>query len=421
MGPADSPLPFTRPLYPWSNLLRRSFIDVIRWPVLISMMVLLLGTGLSFAGEVDDSSLVVDAFIAFQAQDYQHAIEKIETLRHTFPDSPLHDVALLLLARSALKAGKYEQAARAVSRFYDNYPASPLKSSLEPELKQLADRWHAGEKFPPATSAQRPVASGQQASVAHLGSSGQQTVATPSPDSVRIVSLSGGHQNIPVGQRGSIPFELVNHGSSAVRIMLEPVVLPEMDPVLTIAGNNAGIPARLILGPGASSRGALSLRMPDTRVDGHRTTVSLQAISQSDLTLLQTMDAQVTAEAPLVRAVTRVEKQRVGRGELARFHVTLLNAGTIPAQDLTVKIHLPPHLVFLGVSGAQVDRVTAAGEPCILIGSLPPGKLEEFSISARVREDSTAGQEVRVRLEISHGHLQLKETFTSGPIIIQRR
>jgi len=386
-------------------------------PVLISMLLLLFGTGLSSAAEVDDSSLVVDAFNAFQAQDYRRALDTIETFQQTFPDSPLRDVALLLLARSALKIGEYDRAARAVSRFNTEFPSSPLWQGADPELKQLATRRHEVVKVSPETSATAAMRPGQ----ATLTSPGEQPLERPLQGSVRIVSLLGGQQSIPVGQRGSIPFEIVNHGSTAVKVLLEPVIPAEMDPVLTIAGNNAGIPARLTLGPGAGSRGTLSLRMPDNRIDGHKSTVFLQVTSPTDFRLLQSLETHVTAEAPLLRAVTRVDKQKVTRGDLIRLQVTLLNAGTIPARDLTVRIILPPQLDFMGTSGERIEWEMVSGVPRAIIGSLPPGRLKEFSLSVKTREDSSTGQELRAMIEVSHGHLKQKEIFTSVPIIIQRR
>ena len=97
------------------------------------------------SAEIDDSTVFVEAFNAYQQKDYLLAIEKCDQLNQVFPDSPLRDVSLLLLARASLKSGNNERAAKSVILFSAEFPESSLKASVEDELKVLASRHQKGE------------------------------------------------------------------------------------------------------------------------------------------------------------------------------------------------------------------------------------------------------------------------------------
>jgi hypothetical protein len=118
-------------------------------PVLYSLIFMLLGTGFAVADEIDDAGLFVEAFTAYQKKDYLLTIEKIGTLNQLFPDSPLQDVTLLLLARAGLKSGNNELAAQAFNRFSNEFASSPLNATVEDELRTLRNRTLRGEKLSP--------------------------------------------------------------------------------------------------------------------------------------------------------------------------------------------------------------------------------------------------------------------------------
>jgi hypothetical protein len=92
------------------------------------------------SAEINDSTVFVEAFNAYQQKDYLLAIEKCDLLNQVFPDSPLRDVTLLLMARASLKSGDNERAAKSVALFSSEFPESSLKISVEDELKVLASR-----------------------------------------------------------------------------------------------------------------------------------------------------------------------------------------------------------------------------------------------------------------------------------------
>lgn len=97
------------------------------------------------SAEIDDSTVFVEAFNAYQQKDYLLAIEKCDQLNLVFPDSPLRDVTLLLTARASLKSGDNERAAKYVTLFSTEFPDSSLKSFIEKDLRLLSNRHKKGD------------------------------------------------------------------------------------------------------------------------------------------------------------------------------------------------------------------------------------------------------------------------------------
>ncbi|MCK7496046.1 MAG: hypothetical protein MZW92_37660 [Comamonadaceae bacterium] len=91
----------------------------------------------------------MEAFNSFQRKDYLLSAEKLQQLNQHFPDSPLRDVALLMLARSNQRAGDNETAASIINQFSGEFSGSTLAGSVEEELLTLGKRQKAGEKLAP--------------------------------------------------------------------------------------------------------------------------------------------------------------------------------------------------------------------------------------------------------------------------------
>lgn len=97
------------------------------------------------SAEIDDSTVFVEAFNAYQQKDYPVAIEKCDQLNQVFPNSPLRDVTLLLTARASLKSGDNERAAKYITLFSTEFPDSSLKSSIKEDLRLLSSRHKKGD------------------------------------------------------------------------------------------------------------------------------------------------------------------------------------------------------------------------------------------------------------------------------------
>jgi len=405
--------------------LQNIFSNLLK-PVLCSLMIVLLGAGFVVAEEIDDSSLFVQAFSAYQKMDYLLAIEKIGAINQLFPDTPLRDVTLLLLARSAYKSGDNELAAITISRFNSEFASNPLKPTIEEELLRLGSRWQNGEGLSPAiplrTAAlkvRRELLALEERSTAEKNEQAPLLKEMAAQEDVRAsINISGSMQTVAVGQRGEIPFEMVNLGTSDESFALETSAPSDYEAMLNLAGQSNEKLARVTIAPAAPFKGSIMFRMPPDKVDRHNATISLRAVSEKYPHVVQIRDTRIITAAPLVRVVAKPEKQRLAPGEQTRYRVTVLNVGTLPALALTVSVIFPPQIELQGGEGSPHLRETAGG---ITFGvdTLETGKLAEFTMDVKVRKDSLNGQELRSQIEVAHGKLQIKEHFTSAAALVQ--
>ncbi|MDA8414255.1 MAG: outer membrane protein assembly factor BamD [Desulfobacteraceae bacterium] len=400
-------------------------ISTLKKPVLFSLIFVLFGTGFSMAAEIDDSSLFVEAFGAYQKKDYLLAVEKIKLINQLFPDTPLQDVVLLLLARASLWSGDNTLAAKTIVKFNRDFASNPLKDTVEGELQRLAVRWRNGEKFLPTSdlrSAALKVRNEQRAlEKASLDQQVRERGAAEEsvPETIQAaINVSGSAKSIRVGQRGAIPFEVVNLGRSEADIVLEASAPPEYEATLTAAGRTDEKVSRVTIGPAATYKGNIVLRMPPNKVDGQKANISLRAVSEKFHRVIQTRQTQVITAAPLVRVVAKSAKLKLAPGERTRYHVTVLNVGSLPTLGMSVRVLLPAQMEFLDGDGSPYLREPAGGL-IFKLDTLPTGRLTEFTMQVRVRADCPIGQELRSRIEVMHDQLPTKDVFTSMSTFVQ--
>lgn len=415
-------------MYP-APILQNIFSTLLK-PVLCSLIFVLLGAGFVVAAEIDDSSLFIEAFAAYQKKDYLLAIEKIEIINQLFPDTPLRDVTLLLLARSGLKSGDNELAATTINRFNSEFAANPLKSTIEDELLRIGIRRQKGERLLPTIPLRTAARKLRNEQIALEKSTtekiGQEqllreqerfAIEKTAQEAIRAaITLSGSVQTIAVGQRGAIPFEVVNLGKLDEDFVLESSAPPEFETMLTVAGNSDEKLLRVSIGTTAPFKGRILFRMPPDKIDGQKTTISLRAVSERYHHVVHTQETQIITAAPMVRVVAKSEKQKLAPGERTRYRITVLNAGTIPARGLTVRVLLPAQIEFLAEGSPCVRE--AADRIIFKVDELENGKLAEFTMDVKVREDSLIGQELRSRIEVVNNQLQTKDIFTSAAAVV---
>jgi hypothetical protein len=400
-------------------------------PVLYSLIIMLFGTGFSVAAETDDSSLFVEAFTAYQKNDYLLTIEKIASIEQLFPDTPLWDVALLLLARSALKSGDNELAATTINRFSSEFPANPLTSTIEEELFSLGIRRQKGEMLPPAIPLRAAAQKVRKEQLAlerssidknTAGHREQERLATEkaAQDNVRFsIKLPPGPQTVAVGQRGKIPFEVFNLGISNENFYLESVAPSEYETMLEIAGNPEERLPQVTIGTASPLTGSIMFRMPVDKIDGHKTTLLLRTVSEKYPHIIQVGEMQVITAAPLVRVVAKMEQQRLVPGERTRCRISILNAGTLPAQGLFVRVILPAQAEVVDSLDRPPYMRDSSGAVIFRLEALNIGELAEYTVDMKVREDSIIGQELHSRIEVINDQLQTRDFFISSAAMIR--
>ncbi|KAB0664219.1 outer membrane protein assembly factor BamD [Oryzomonas japonica] len=430
--------------------MRRSPITSLIIPTL-ALFLLLAGALCAPAAELDDSNLFVEAFNAYQKKDYLLTIDKVKQLTQVFPDTPLKDVSLLLLARSSLKSGDNALAARTVNQFLSEFPATPLRSSIEDDLLTLGARLHKGEKLTEnralhmaavkvrneQLAIERAIAERQeQERLARLKTE-QERIAREKAElerreRERIAAEKAAKETIrtatavtveqsriaQAGQNGTLPFEIANRTGNSEEYLLEVDAPAEYGAQLSAETTPGAAPGRVTVGAGQSFKGAISFHIPSDRVDGERKSMSLKAVSARFSDVALTKETLVTITAPLVRVVARPASQSIVPGGQVRYRMTVLNIGSQTAQELTGRLILPPQFEFPEAENPQFHR-EGADVLSFKIDPLETGKMSEYYLNLRVRDDSAIGQEVRYRVEVFNGQLQRKETFASSAAVVQ--
>ncbi|GFE62697.1 outer membrane protein assembly factor BamD [Geobacter sp. AOG2] len=403
------------------------------------------------AAEIDDSNLFVEAFNAYQKKDYLLAIDKVKQLTQMFPDTPLKDVSLLLLARSGLKAGDNTLAARTVNQFTTEFPTNPLRSSIEDELLVLGTRLHKGEKLQEnkvlhmaavkmrneQLAIERAIAEKQEQERQARLKAEQERIAREKAELERrereriaaektakeairaatAITLENSRVAL-AGQNGTLPFVIANNTQNSEEYILETSAPAEYGALLSGEATPGTATNRVTIGPGRSFKGVIAFHIPSDRVDGERREMALKVASARFSDVVLSSETLVTTSAPLVRVVARPASRKITPGGQISYRMTVLNIGSETARDLTVRTTLPPQFEFPEAENPQFHR-EGTDTLSFRIDALETGRMAEYHLNLRVRGDSRNGQEVRCRIEVANGQLQRTETFASSVATVQ--
>ena len=419
-----------------------------------SLMTIMAGLTLLFlvatpclAAELDDSNLFVEAFNAYQKKDYLLAIDKVEQLTQVFPDSPLRDLSLLLLARAGLKSGNNELAAKAINQFTMEYKDNSLKTTVEEELLALGARRKKGEKLAPNKQLQAAAQKVRNEQVALERAAAlkaeQERMAREKAEAERIarekaeaerkereriaaekaakaaiklaIAIPGDSHQIEVGMKTQIPFEIRNTGTGPEEFLLSVSAPKGYDVALTSAEKPLD---HIALAAGERLKGTITTLIPFDKVDGFKGHVHITAVSAKYSDVSFTRDTLVAASAPLVRAVVKPQQTKVAPGEPLKYRLTVLNAGSLAARELTIRTVIPAQLDFIDAAGADYRR-EADGAVVFTLPVLEMGRLAEFNLNLKVRDTAAKKQELRLQVEVVNGHSHLKDSFTSSAAVVQ--
>jgi len=427
------------------------FIHGIITRLILSLFVIVIAFSSVNAAEIDDSTVFVEAFNAYQQKDYLLTIEKCDQLNQVFPDSPLRDVNLLLIARASLKSGDNERAAKSIALFTTEFPESSLRTSVEDELRTLASRHQKGEILAPNKTLQTAASKVRSDTLARERAlalklemervarikAEQERLARIKLEEERLekerllaeklakaniiasiaLSLHDDAGSVSVGSSGVLPVEISNTGKASEEFLLTVTAAKEYGAILIRANKPDENVSRITLAAGETFKGSVVVKMPVEMVDGHRSIVAINAVSAKFSDVSFQKETVVVSSAPLVRAVAKLVKQKVAPGEKLRYRVTVLNAGSLSAQNLTVRLKLPPEVDFIGAPDVSYTQETD-GTLIFKIDQVDTGKLAEVNLDVKIRENSTAGQELRGRVEVVNGTLQIKDSFTASASVV---
>lgn len=425
-----------------------------RQPILFLSVLMLLFSLLvpvPVHAELDDSSLFMEAFTAYQGKDYILSIDKLHQMDQLYPDTPLRDVSLLMLARAQQHSGDNEAAGTTINQFQKEFGSGPLAASIETELLALGKRCQAGEKIPPnkqlraaalkvrneqlaleraaALKAEQDRQAQERADRERIA---RQKAEAERRERERLAAIKAardavrfelvGHGNPPALETGVlalVPFQLVNQGKDAEEFSVEAVLPSGVEGMIIQASDHDAQPLqKIVLQPRQHADLLISFKMPTDRVDGARMVVAAKAISTKFTDISKTREITVTAAAPLLRAVSRLQRHTTVDGITTNYKVTLLNVGSRTAKEIDLRINLPQQLklVDAGGDGCWVENEQLAA---CRVSSLASGQLTERNLKVQVREGATA-KPVKGMVEVLQTVLQVRESFPGAVFTVNK-
>lgn len=429
--------------------MKRSAVNLI---IIFSVVSFLLMPLSSVRAEIEDSSLFMEAFNAFQKKDYLFSIEKLKQMNSLFPDTPLRDVSLLMIARSHQRAGEYDAAATTINQFINEFGTGTLAGSVDEDLIALGKRKIAGEKFAlnrqlhaAATKVRNDQLAIERAAAMKVEQErlakeraereriAREKAEAERRERERLAAIKAARDAVmfafeapqapvtfEVGTVANLPFLLVNNGAGVEEFALDGSVATGGDSAILSAENGNKPVQRVTLKPKEKFSGILSFRMPADKVDGSRIRVNVKATSAKFNDINKSMDSTVVAAGPILRAVARLQKPLATQGDQLPYRVTLLNVGSQPAREVELRITLPRQLklVDAGANGCwtESEQVVACR-----INSVPNGQMAERTLNVQVRANATDGQSAKGTVEVLQTVLQVKESFNSANFTVRKK
>jgi OOP family OmpA-OmpF porin len=222
--------------------------------------------------------------------------------------------------------------------------------------------------------------------------------------------------SLPVDSNQSLSFEMVNQGESTEEYLVTITAPKEFDAFLARTNSPDEKVTTLRLAPGETFKGSVLFRIPAGMVDGHRATISVKAVSPKFSDVFFQKESLVVCSAPLVRVVAKLSKQQVTPGEKLLYRLSLLNAGSLPARNLTVKLQLPPQVDVTGTPDVPFT-LEASGIIIFKVDVLDSGKRTEITVDMKVREDSTIGKELLWNVEVVDGDLRRAKSTERASVV----
>jgi uncharacterized repeat protein (TIGR01451 family) len=222
--------------------------------------------------------------------------------------------------------------------------------------------------------------------------------------------------SLPVDSNQGLSFEMVNQGENTEEYLVTITAPKEFDAFLTRLNRPDEKVTTLRLAPGETFKGSVLFRIPAGMVDGHRATVSVKAVSPKYSDVFFQKESLVVCSAPLVRVVAKLSKQQVAPGENLLYRLSILNAGSLPARNLTVKLQLPPQVDVIGIPDVPFTR-DAAGMIIFTVDALDSGKRTEIIVDTKVREDNAIGGKLLWNVEVIDGDLRRAKSTDRASVV----
>lgn len=299
------------------------------------------------------------------------------------------------------RAGLKEKAIAGYKGILERFPNTSAARTAATRLKELG----VAVALPPAATPSQPVESTATAQVLTL------EVAQYAAFEFDVQSPQA---PLEVARKKVIPFEIQNRGNGQDSFYLASGFPAEFGARFA----TAGMPEQSInqtpqLAPGEKFKGLLVLSVPAASIDGLRIAHPIKAASQFMAEASQSRTVSLVAAAPLLRAVVKTDKPQLLPGETVQYRVAVLNVGSTPAEDVTLRLNFPPQYQAVDFTAAGFRQ--EMGAALVLDGlALKPGESRDLTVTFQLKAEALAKEELIVRADLLNNPLQIRGTFLSN-------
>jgi uncharacterized membrane protein len=350
---------------------------------------------------------------AQKAQEQRRASEKAAAAAAAQTERELSAARKAEASQAAAETARQERARlkeKAVAEYkgiLERFPGTAAARTAETRLKAMG----VAVVLPTAGSAQ-PVA-------ALDGSGVSQTLSLEVAQYAAFeFELQTPAAPVAVARRASIPFELQNRGNGQDRFYLGSGFPAEFNARFAAAAS----PEQVInqtpeLAPGERFKGLLYLQVPPATIDGLRIAHPIKAASQFMAEASQSRVVSLNAAAPLLRAVIKPSKTALLPGEKVEYTVTLLNIGSLTAEEVTLRLNFPAQYqpVAYEPAGFRQEMQAALVQDGLTLKS---GESRTFTVAFQLKEEALAKEELIVRADLVNNALETKGSFLSSAAVV---
>ena len=376
--------------------------------------------------------------IAAKAEAERQALAKAEAERKATAQAEAARIAAAQAAEQRKAAEKAAAAAVTVSAAAEQRPASEAtrRERMAMREKAISEYKNIIERFPGTaaakTAANRLKDLGVAVALPQTAASQPATTATSDASSGTMQTLTlevaqyaafdfdlqPPSQPVAVAQKTAIPFELQNRGNGQDSFYLATGFPAEFGARFAAAAAPEQIINQTpLLAPGETFRGLLLLSVPAATIDGLRISYPVKAASQFMGEASQSRIVPLVAAAPLLRAVVKTDKTQLVPGEKAEYTITVLNVGSNPAEDVTLRLNYPAQ--YQPVEGTAIGFRQEMQAALVLDGiHLKPGESKNLSATFQLKEEALAKEELLVRADLINNSLQTRSAFLSNAAFV---
>ncbi len=376
--------------------------------------------------------------VAAKAEAERQALAKAEAERKAKAQAEAARIAAVQAAEQRQAAEKAAAAAGTVSAATEQRPASEAtrRERMAMREKAISEYKNIIERFPGTaaakTAANRLKDLGVAVALPQTAASQPATTATSDASSGTMQTLTlevaqyaafdfdlqPPAQPVAVAQKTAVPFELQNRGNGQDSFYLATGFPAEFGARFAAAAAPEQIINQTpLLAPGETFRGLLLLSVPAATIDGLRISYPVKAASQFMGEASQSRIVPLVAAAPLLRAVVKTDKAQLVPGEKAEYTITVLNVGSNPAEDVTLRLNYPAQ--YQPVEGTTVGFRQEMQAALVLDGiHLKPGESKNLSATFQLKEEALAKEELLVRADLINNSLQTRSAFLSNAAFV---